>query len=86
MSALASASLSFFQANVIGELLLLAAEQVKRTSLPTTAVMVSGWVMIWGFGKSSGVRRAGCKALGPLQDMGTSCGSHKQESQTSVAP
>lgn len=58
MSASARTSLSFFQAKVMGELLLLAAEQVSRTSLPTTATVVSGWVMICGFGKSSGERRA----------------------------
>lgn len=60
MSALARTSLSFFQAKVIGELLLLAAEHVKRMSLPTTAMVVSGWVMICGFGKSSR-ERTKCK-------------------------
>lgn len=42
MSALVKTSLSFFQAKVMGELLLLAAEHVKRMSLPTTAMVVSG--------------------------------------------
>ena len=64
MSALVRTSLSFFQAKVMGELLLLAAEHVNRMSLPTIAMMVSGWVMICGFRKSSGERRVNCKALG----------------------
>lgn len=37
----------------MGELLLLAAEQVKRMSFPSTATVVSGWTMICGLGKSS---------------------------------
>lgn len=46
ISALCSTSLSFFHANIMGELLLLAAEHVKRMSFPRTATVVSGWMMI----------------------------------------
>lgn len=53
ISALYSISLSFFHANIMGELLLLAAEQVKRMSFPRTATVVSGWRMICGLGKSA---------------------------------
>jgi len=48
----------------MGELLLLAAKQVKRMSFPRTATVVSGWMMICGLGKSSKRKQQAWLVLG----------------------